>query len=271
VLAGAGGALLSACGGGGGSEVSATPRLASVENFRDVGGAASGYPTIDGKVVRRGVFYRSSVLTVSTADRARLDALGIAVVYDLRTPGEIGRTVDTLPMGARYQTINVIGADDVVPPTYDTAADAVAAMERAQRDYVLGAAQREGFGALLARLAQTSGAQLLHSSAGKDRAGWAAALLLSIANAPFDVIMQDYLLSNTYAAASIKTRIAAEAGQSGMAAAQANAPVFGVQPSFLQVAFDQVHATFGTMDAYLKDGLGLSQDRIDRLHDRLVV
>jgi protein-tyrosine phosphatase len=269
-LAGVGGVLLSACGGGTGAETSPTPRLASVENFRDVGGPNTGYPTIDGKLVRRGVFYRSSVLTVSAADRAALDALGIAEVYDLRTPGEIARTADSLPVGAGYRTINVTGADDVALPAYDTAADAIAAMERAQRDYVLGAAQREGFGALLAQLAQTPGAQLVHSSAGKDRAGWAAALLLSIANVPFDVIMQDYLLSNTYAAASMRARIAAVAAQSGPAAAQAETPVFTVQPSFLQVAFDQVHETFGTMNAYLMQGLGLSQDSIDRLHDRLV-
>lgn len=273
VLAGAGSALLSACGGGrpGSGDAGATPRLASVENFRDVGGAASGYPTIDGKVVRRGVFYRSNVLAPSAADKATLDALGIAVVYDLRTPGEIARTADVLPVGAGYQMINVIGADDVASPVYDTPADAIAAMERAQRAYVLGAAQRQGFGALLTQLAATAGAQVIHSSYGKDRTGWAAALMLSIANVPFDVIMQDYLLSNTYAAASISARVAAVSMQSGQTAALADAPAFSVQPSFLQVAFDQVHETFGTMNAYLTQGLGLSPDQIDRLHDRLVV
>ncbi|GLU34418.1 protein-tyrosine-phosphatase [Trinickia caryophylli] len=267
----AGGLSLSGCGGGGGADAGATPRLASVANFRDVGGAAGGYPTIDGRFVRRGVFYRSSALTLDAADRASLDALAIAVVHDLRTPGEVARAADVLPIGAAYQTFNVLGTSDVADRAFDTAAEAIAAMERAQREYVLGSAQRAAFGNLLEQLAQTAGAQLVNSSAGKDRAGWAAALLLSIANVPFDVIMQDYLLSNTYAAASIRARVDVITAQRGSIAAAAAQPMLGVQPSFLQVAFDQVHASYGTMTAYLTDGLRLTQDTIDVLHDRLVV
>lgn len=266
----AGGLSLSGCGGGG-ADAAATPRLASVANFRDIGGAAGGYPTIDGRFVRRGVFYRSSALTLDAVDRTTLDALAIAAVYDLRTPGEVARAADVLPVGAAYQAFNVLGTSDVAERQFDTPAEAIAAMEHAQREYVLGSAQRTAFGSLLAQLAQTAGVQLVNSSAGKDRAGWAAALLLSIANVPFDVIMQDYLLSNTYAAASIRARVDAIAAQRGSIAAAAAQPTLRVQASFLQVAFEQVHASYGTMTAYLTDGLGLTQDTIDALHGRLVI
>ena len=90
--------LLSACGGGNlASDQAATPRLASLDNFRDVGGAAGGYPTVEGRQVRRGMLYRSGALTEDAADKVTLDKLAFAAVYDLRTPGEIARAPDAVP------------------------------------------------------------------------------------------------------------------------------------------------------------------------------
>ncbi|MGF6244922.1 protein-tyrosine phosphatase [Paraburkholderia sp. GAS38] len=271
LMSGVGSALLSACGGGLSSDLPDTPRLASVDNFRDIGGAGGGYPTVDGRQVRRGMFYRANALTLSTADKAVIDTLNIATVYDLRTPGEIARVADVLPISATYQRINVLGELDQIVPPNQQLGGAMATMESAERAYVTGTAQRAGYGALLSQLANTAGAQLVHSTAGKDRTGWVAALLLSIANVPLDLIMQDYLLTNTYSAASINAEVAAIQSQSGAAAATLDAPFFSVQESFLQAGFDQVQASYGTMSSYLTAGLGLSQSTIDTLHDRLVV
>ncbi|WP_253190291.1 tyrosine-protein phosphatase [Paraburkholderia phenazinium] len=270
-MSGVGSALLSACGGGLSSDLPDTPRLASVDNFRDIGGAGGGYPTVDGRQVRRGMFYRANALTLSIADKAVIDTLNIATVYDLRTPGEIARVADVLPISATYQRINVLGELDQIVPPNQQLGGAMATMESAERAYVTGTAQRAGYGALLSQLANTAGAQLVHSTAGKDRTGWVAALLLSIANVPLDLIMQDYLLTNTYSAASINAEVAAIQSQSGAAAATLDAPFFSVQESFLQAGFDQVQASYGTMSSYLTAGLGLSQSTIDTLHDRLVV
>ncbi|WP_175054105.1 tyrosine-protein phosphatase [Paraburkholderia sediminicola] len=272
LLSGMGSSLLSACGGGNlDADQPETPRLASVSNFRDVAGAAAGYPTVDGKQMRRGAFYRANTLTLSAADTITIDKLGIASVYDLRTPGEIARTADILPAGATSQALDVLGVSDFVAPTFDTAAAAVAFMEAEARAYVTGAAQRVGYGELLTRLANGAGAQLFHSNAGKDRAGWVAALLLSIANVPLDVIMQDYLLSNVYLAQSIAAQTETIRAQSGDLVAASESPLLTVQDNYLQAGFDQVQASYGTMASYLTQGLGLSQATIDALHDRLVV
>jgi protein-tyrosine phosphatase len=271
LLSGVSSSLLTACGGTNpGSDQAPTPRLASLENFRDVGGTAAGYPTVDGRVVRRNAFYRSNALTETAADAAVLDSLGIAAVYDLRTPGEIERAADLLPANALYQKVNVTGREDVMTLAPDTPASAVSSMERAQRLYVTDPVQRAAFGSLLTQLATTPGPQLIHSSAGKDRAGWAAALLLSIANVPFDVIMQDYLLSNTYLANSIAARVEAQRQQGGDVAASIERPLASVQASYLQASFDQVQASYGTMSAYLTRGLGLAQSNVDALRDRLL-
>jgi protein-tyrosine phosphatase len=272
LLSGMSSSLLSACGGGNlDTDPPATPRLASVSNFRDVAGAAAGYPTVDGKQMRRGAFYRANALSLSAADAATIDKLGIASVYDLRTPGEIARVADILPMGATSQALDVLGTSDFVTPTFDAAGAAVAFMEAQMGGYVTGAAQRVGYGELLTRLADGAGVQLFHSNAGKDRAGWVAALLLSIANVPLDVIMQDYLLSNVYLAQSIAAQTGTLRAQDGDAVATVELPVFNVQESYLQAGFDQVQASYGTMASYLTQGLGLSQATIDALHDRLVV
>ncbi|WP_374717006.1 tyrosine-protein phosphatase [Paraburkholderia phenoliruptrix] len=272
LVSGVSSSLLSACGGGNlDDERGETPRLASVDNFRDVAGAAAGYPTVDGKKMRRGAFFRANVLTLSVADQTEMERLGIASVFDLRTPGEIERTADMLPRGAVSQTLDVLGVRDFVPPAVNSAADAVAFMESQARGYVTGAAQRASFGALLRQLADGAGAQLFHSNAGKDRAGWVAALLQSIANVPLDVIMQDYLLSNVYRAQAIRSLRETLRAQDGDALASIQEPLLGVQESFLQAGFDQVQASYGTMTRYLTEGLGVSDSIIESLRSRLVV
>ncbi|WP_175164695.1 tyrosine-protein phosphatase [Paraburkholderia fynbosensis] len=271
LASGLGGALLSACGGGDlDTELPETPRLASASNFRDLAGLGAGYTTVDGKRMRRGAFYRANVLTLSSADETAIDKLGIASVYDLRTPGEIARQDDVLPGGATPQTLNVLGSSDFVVPVMDTAAAATAFMEAQARGYVTGAAQRAAYGTLLTRLADGAGAQLFHSNAGKDRAGWVAALLLGIANVPLDVIMQDYLLSNTYLAASLDEQTETLRAQDGEAAVAIQMPLLEVQESYLQAGFDQVQMSYGTMANYLTRGLGMSQTTIDTLRARLV-
>lgn len=270
LVSGLGSGLLSACGGGLDTNLPDTPRLASVSNFRDLAGVGAGYLTVDAKRVRRGVFYRANALTLSSADQATLGKLGIVSVYDLRTPGEIERSADALPGGTTAQTLNVLGISDFVPPALDTVAAAVAFMESQARAYVTGGAQRAAYGELLTDLADGGGAQLFHSNAGKDRAGWVAALLLSIANVPLDVIMQDYLLSNTYLIQSINAQLDTLREQDGDAVATIETPLLEVQESYLQAGFDQVQASYGTMASYLTRGLGMAQTTIDTLRSRLV-
>ena len=84
-----------------------TPRLKSIDNFRDVAGLASAYTTANDGTLRGGVFYRSNALTPSASDLATLNGLGIKAVYDLRTPSEIAATPDTMLTGATY-TLSLI-------------------------------------------------------------------------------------------------------------------------------------------------------------------
>lgn len=264
----AGSSLLAACGGSSSdaaspaavAAVQKTPVLGTVNNFRDVAGAddSLAYQTASGQKLRRGLFYRSNALTPSAADLATLNTLGIKTVYDLRTPAEITASPDTLPTGANYVQINIIGTSSASVPTLNSAADAIAMMQLAEQQFVTDAGERSRLGQLFTDLANGANAQLYHCTAGKDRTGWVTAVLLSLVGVPQSVVVQDYLLTNIYSAASIQATYDAYVTKYGKAYADVLYPVLGVQQSFLTAGFDQVATSYGSMGNYITTGLGLS-------------
>jgi len=250
----------------------ATPRLSSMENFRDLAGAdaASAYRNAEGRVLKRGVFYRSNAITPGDEDWATLNGLGISAVYDLRTPGEIAKAPDRVPEGAQYVHINLFGSDNADPPALASAAEAERMMEDAERMLVTNAAIRERLAQLLTRMAEGEGAQVFHCTAGKDRTGWVAALLHSIAGVSEEVIFKDYLLTNTYTKTWMDTTRQHILEERGQAFADAYAPLLGVQESFLRAGFEQVQESYGSMDRYLAEGLGLDERVLARLREKLL-
>nr|WP_207202636.1 tyrosine-protein phosphatase [Pseudomonas sp. TH15] len=247
-----------------------TPRLKSIDNFRDIAGITTAYSTAHDGTMRGGVFYRSNAITPSAADLATLNSLGIKAVYDLRTPSEIAGTPDTMLTGATYQNIDIIGAttsgSNITNISFKSAADAIAMMEQTNRAFVSDAGMRSQFGNLFNALASVDAAQLFHCTAGKDRTGWTAAVLQSIAGVDNATIMANYLATNDYTAA----RVAATLKAMPPSMAAVYGPLLGVQASYLQAGLDEVTAQYGTMDNYLKQGLGLSQETIYVLRGKLV-
>lgn len=247
-----------------------TPRLKSIDNFRDIAGLTTAYSTAHDGTMRSGVFYRSNALTPAAADLATLNSLGIKTVYDLRTPSEIASTPDTLPTGATYENIDIIGSTtsgfNITNISFNSAAEAIAMMEQTNRAFVSDAGMRGQFGKLFNELASVDAAQLFHCTAGKDRTGWTAAVLQSIAGVDDATIMANYLATNDYTAA----RVAATLKAMPPSMASIYAPLMGVQASYLQAGLNEVAAQYGSMDNYLKQGLGLSQETIYVLRGKLV-
>ncbi|MGN4052514.1 tyrosine-protein phosphatase [Pseudomonas sp. SM4] len=247
-----------------------TPRLQGIDNFRDIAGISTAYTTAHDGTMRSGVFYRSNALTPTASDLATLNSLGIKAIYDLRTPSEIAATPDTLISGATYQNIDIIGSttsgSNITNISFKSAADAIAKMEQTNRAFVSDAGMRSQFGNLFNALASVDAAQLFHCTAGKDRTGWTAAVLQSIAGVDNATIMANYLATNDYTAA----RVAATLKAMPPSMAAVYGPLLGVQASYLQAGLDEVTAQYGTMDNYLKQGLGLSQETIYVLRGKLV-
>ncbi|KND60351.1 Protein tyrosine phosphatase [Candidatus Burkholderia verschuerenii] len=269
VLSGIGASLLSACGGSNETDsVPETPRLANVENFRDMAGMGDGYPTADGRRLRRGVIYRSGALTADASDLVALQRLSLSAVHDLRTPTEVTLAADTLPDGVTRDTHAIAPIDAALAAPRD--ADAASAwMIQRQRQMIGDAVARAQFGALLTRVARVAGPQVVHGATGKDRTGWAAALLLAIADMPLDVIIQDYLATNVAAQAQIAARVSAHAARAGVTS-QTIAPLYQAQSATIEAAFDEMQNKFVTLNDYLSKGLSLAQSDIDMLRAKLV-
>lgn len=246
-----------------------TPRLESVHNFRDVAG--TGYETSSGQIMNRGVFYRANVLTPTPADLSVVESLGLTAVYDVRSEAEAAETPDTLLSVATYNHIPIL------PGTIQNAASAVRTIDAAQdfmrllnRSFVTDDLARGGFAQLLTALASTPGPQLFHCTAGKDRTGWAAALLQTLAGVPRSVILDDYLLTNDYSTAHVDATITRVAKVAVPGRADVVRVMLTVDESYLDAAFEQVDASYSTVENYLHSGLGLSSDTIGALHTKLI-
>jgi protein-tyrosine phosphatase len=238
--------------------------LASDPNLRDIG----GYRTADGQWVRMGVVYRSQALALGAADLAAVDELGITADYDLRTTEEIAASPDVVPASASYTNLNVM-ADISLAPTLTSPASAEQYMEEIEQDFVTNPTAQAAFGTLLTDIANSNGAVLYHCTAGKDRTGWATAVLLTLLGVPRATVVQDYLLSNTYYFDS--PAVQAELKAMPAAESAVYAPLLEVQASYLQAGFAQVTASYGSMYGYAVHGLGLSPQTIAKLRHKLLV
>ena len=244
-------------------------RLASADNFRDVAGPGEGYPTTDGGRVRRGVCYRSNELQLHDDDVVALADLGLRVIHDLRSTLEIDAHPDVAVPGARWQHLDVSGIPmemvEILPDT--------AAAERVMLDvyeaFVRSEQARSSYAALLTSIATEELPQVFHCTAGKDRTGWAAALLLEVAGVDRATIVADYLLSNDFSAGTRAKYLALIEEHLGADKVAVYEPTLVVEEAYLQTAYDAVAADHGSVDAYLRDGLGLSDELVGRLRDRL--
>ncbi len=241
-------------------------RLASADNFRDVAGP--GYPTSDGARVRRGVFFRSNELRLNQADNDALAGLGLRAVLDLRSQLEIERHPDVEVPGAAWHHFDVSGIPMGEVGELRDRESAVELMDRVYRGFVDSEAAREEFGKLFRQLA-TGGPQLFHCTAGKDRTGWAAALLLHIAGVDDPTIESDYLLTNALTGES-RARVEAEISEAlGAGHLAAFEPTLVADTEYLRAGYDAIRQKYGDRTAYLREGLDLDEATVTTLRDLL--
>jgi protein-tyrosine phosphatase len=244
-------------------------RLASADNFRDVAGTGEGYPTVGGGRVRRGVFYRSNELQLTGADAGVLSDLGITRIHDLRGQMEIEAHPDVEVPGAEWHHVEVSGIPMEMISGLEDADAAVRVMRQVYDVFVRAPEARASYAELLTELATAPVPQLFHCTAGKDRTGWAAALLLEIAGVDRPTILADYLLTNTFSSATRTKYLALIAEHLGDDKLSVYEPTMLVEESYLQTAYDAVDEVYGSVDGYLRDGLGLDAVVIERLRERL--
>ncbi|MFI4927069.1 MAG: tyrosine-protein phosphatase [Burkholderiales bacterium] len=229
-------------------------RFASSSNFRHVGEArAPGLP------LRH--LYRSDHLGALDAhDAAQIRALGITRVLDFRGIDERtsaacrldGVTVHSLPIEPTIvQKLSELVASGHAP----TGADVTAHMLDTYRGFVRHSTPR--FAEFFAHLLASDEPTVFHCTAGKDRTGFAAALLLKAVGASDAAVMHDYLLTND------RVRLP-DASSMGLPR-EAMEVLWRVHPEFLQAAFDEVDAAHGSLQQYFEEGLALRAPERERL------
>ncbi|RXR08670.1 tyrosine-protein phosphatase [Pseudoxanthomonas composti] len=208
---------------------------------------------------------------LTAADRDALAAAGVRVDIDLRTADEQAQSPDLLAGDARfdYQRISLMGTEKM-----DLEQLVTRFPDSLGQAYVqwLGGNQPQ-FRQVFARMAaQEQGTVLFHCTAGKDRTGVIAALLLDLAGVPHDAIVHDYAISAHYLQgqprdsamnAQLKAMLTAhpELGRklAGMA---------GTAPQDMQMFLAALSRQYGGAEGYLRT-IGLSQAQIERLRARL--
>ena len=241
--------------------------LEGASNFRDLG----GYQASDGRQVRWGKVYRSGALDrLTDGDLAALSALGLRTICDLRHPEEqtafptrravqAPPTIHSLPIRptVRCNFRERIEAGD--PAAGDLA---LAYMTEAYSCYVRD--HTDAYSALMHAVADPANHPLVfHCAAGKDRTGFAAALILMTLGVPEETVLEDYLATNSYWTESgLRVQLDLPvAAREQMKAANA---------VFLQASIDTLHELHDSLDAYLTRGLQMDAATIARLRDLLL-
>ncbi|SFE16227.1 tyrosine-protein phosphatase [Paracidovorax konjaci] len=231
--------------------------LSGATNFRDLG----GYAGQDGRRVRWRRIYRSDHLAGLTAEDARaIAALGLRRAVDFRGAHERATLPYELP-GVAYHALSieptvVQRAKEMALSGHEmTAAIAAELMRDTYRAFVANNAPE--FAALFAHLLESDVPLVFHCTAGKDRTGFAAAMILLALGVPRDVVMQDYLLTN-----GLYQR---PAQLHGSAPDDVLNALWRVQEDFLEAALQAVESDHGGVDRYLAHRLGVGPAERERL------
>ncbi|NDJ33553.1 MAG: tyrosine-protein phosphatase [Chloroflexi bacterium] len=249
-----------------------SPRIIPMEgttNFRDLG----GYTTPDGsRMAWRQLFRSARWLQLTGEDIERIEALGIRTVVDFRQSADAEEFPNRLPDDIDYQSIPVF--EDTPMSPRRVAFNRHRLLDVFAGVYVNHIVERGAptFGRLMKLLTDPDNLPLVfHCTAGKDRTGIAAALILSAVGVPRDVVVNDYLLTNLAAESfieEINTQLGAR-NVRGVATEQLY-PLLAASPRLIMGALDHIDARYGTVEAYLLEKAGLTKADLSRMRTVLL-
>lgn len=234
-------------------------------NFRDLG----GYPTDVGRQTRWGRLYRADNLAgLTEADLVLLEGLGLKALIDFRLPMERAASPDRLPRGS---SIRLVEAGFIPAGTLEMLAQVKAGTipaaeieRRVIAQYRLFCVDHieEYRQTFAVALDPESYPLLLHCTSGKDRTGFAAALLLRALGVSNETVIEDYDLTNFYRR-PVPHLFGPETPE------EVATILLSAQPKYLEAAFDQVDRVYGSFDTYLEQALGVGDKDRQRLVDLL--
>ncbi len=223
--------------------------LAGASNFRDLG----GYTARDGRAVRWRQIFRSNHLGhLTEADIEVLRGLGVRRAFDFRGTEERVAAmccfeeiaVHSLPV---EPTVVAALRARLATGVALSSTDALDVMRDSYRNYVR--QNTPSFRTLFAHLVGDHAPLVIHCTAGKDRTGFACALILHALDVPDNLIAEDYLLTNRY--------YRRDPSASSDLPEEIKQVLASVEASFLAAAFEAISADYGTLENYFSEGLHL--------------
>ncbi len=245
--------------------------LPGAVNLRDFG----GYGTEDGRRVCRHRLYRSGSLAhLSDTAKHAFAELGIDLICDLRREDEkreeptpefshAPRRIE-IPIypGSAVRMRAAAGRGEM------TLADRIEFMVLVNRD--LARTHTEAYARMFEALLELEdGAFLVHCSAGKDRTGFACALILHALGVPEETVLEDYLLTNeTLDIDGYMMQLLRRHGYELAEDRESLMALIGVRPEYLEAAFDAIESEFVGVEEYLERAIGLDAMARAKLRDR---
>lgn len=269
------------------SSASDTPvrhiQLEGEPNFRDLG----GYKTVDGRTVKwRQVFRTGELGKLTDADVEKLEELKLKTMVNFLLPEEIEQHgEDHLPEGTESILDPITGKRSaelslVAQKAIRTADfDSLPAEINLEIHAILMDEAKEQYARLLRTLADPDKRPAaFHCSHGVHRTGTASAILLSALGVPWETIRQDYVLTNEvrpdYNEATFDKLRAMAAKKRNIAPDEVdmtNLKAFYIlEGAYIDGALKAAEAEYGSMEAYIRDGLGISDQEIQALRAELL-
>jgi protein-tyrosine phosphatase len=247
--------------------------LEGAVNLRDFG----GYATVDGRAVRRGRLFRSGTLAHLSSDAQQGFAeLGVRLVCDLRRPEEQAEEPTPFPPDVLRRLEIPIDPGSAVTMRGQLGQAQLALQERI--DFMvainreLARDHAEDYARMFEALLELDdGAFLVHCSAGKDRTGFACALILHALGVPEDTVLEDYLLTNEHIDFEGRVlRLAARYEPHGLPDRDSIMALAGVRPEYLKAAYQAIEAEFEGVENYIERAVGLDAGARALLQSRLL-
>jgi protein tyrosine/serine phosphatase len=233
----------------------------TIHNLRDYG----GYRTTDGSRVRSAMLFRSGQLSDAAADElAKIDTLSLRSMIDLRGDRERHEHPFQPPVNASYRLFYAQGGMEDAPHLSNRfahmqdVAEVHAAMAGFYRQLPFIPECQAAFRVYFETLAEFDGPSLVHCFAGKDRTGFAVALLHTLLGVHADDRMADYLETNETGEARIQAGIDAMRRKHGADINEAAfREVMMVRAEYLESAFQALDDNVGGAEQYLREYLKL--------------
>ena len=239
-------------------------------NFRDFG----GYRTLEGGTVKKGKLFRCGMLAL-IPDHAldEFEKLDIGVICDLRKDDEVEKSPPPTasPFRCRVHIPIAPGSSPQLSASFEDEThnheDRKAYMTSITRE--IARDHGDAYKSLFDELLAVDNGFLLHCTAGKDRTGFGAAMILTALGVSEADIFSDYLLTNRadelfeHMAPNFRAQYGDTVDEASLQA------VAGVRHEYLRAALDQVNDEHGSTEGYL-DAIGVNRQVRSELRARLV-